>query len=60
MLILSRRLGESVLVGNDLEVVVVDLGGGQVKLAFKAPPETRIVRRELAPPSRKNKGPASN
>ena len=48
MLVLARRIGEMVAVGQDVAVVVVELGGGQVKLAFVAPDSVRIMRAEVA------------
>ena len=50
MLCLSRKVGESILIGNDIEVRVYSIRGGQVKLAIEAPPNVRIVR-----PDAKNK-----
>lgn len=47
MLILRRKAGESVLIGNDIEVEVVELGSGRVKLGIKAPSEVFIVRKEI-------------
>ena len=48
MLVLGRRLGESVLIGNQVRVTIVRIeSGGQVKLAFEAPRHVRIMRTEL-------------
>ena len=47
MLILSRKSGERVLVGEDIEVVVLEVDGGRVKLGFSAPRHVPIFRAEL-------------
>ena len=47
MLVLSRKLGERVLVAEDIEVVVLEVEGGRVKLGFSAPPYVPIVRAEI-------------
>jgi carbon storage regulator len=49
ILILSRRPGEEIQIGDDVVVRVVFVGAGKVRLAFSAPPEVRIVRTELLP-----------
>ena len=47
MLVLSRKVGERVLLGVDVEVVVLGIRGSRVQLGFQAPPETTIRREEL-------------
>lgn len=47
MLILQRRTGESVVIGEDIRVTVVSIEGGRVRLAISAPPEVSILRSEL-------------
>lgn len=47
MLILSRRRGERLRIGHDIEVVITDLGRGQVKLGILAPPGVRVLREEV-------------
>lgn len=46
-LILSRRIGESFLIGDDIEVVITGVTGGQVKVGVQAPDDVPIVRSEL-------------
>ena len=46
-LVLTRRKGESIFIGDDIEVTVVCVNGKQVKIAIKAPREVNIVRDEL-------------
>jgi carbon storage regulator len=47
MLVFSRKKGESVMIGHDIELVVVRTKGGRVKLAVKAPANVTIRRAEL-------------
>ena len=47
MLILSRKPGERVFLGDDIEVVVVQVRGNRVKLGFKAPGYLPIKREEI-------------
>jgi carbon storage regulator CsrA len=48
MPVLTRKLGERVVIGNGLTVTVVEVKGNRVRLAFDAPEEVRILRGELA------------
>ena len=47
MLILQRRPGESLRIGEDIEVTVVAIEGGKVRLAISAPKDVTILRNEL-------------
>jgi len=47
MLIIRRRIGESLFIGDDVEVELLDICGGQVKLGINAPREVVILRREV-------------
>jgi carbon storage regulator len=47
MLILARRIGESIMVGDQVEISVVDIKGDQVKLGIKAPTQVKVYRREV-------------
>lgn len=46
MLVLSRKVNESISVGEEVRVVVVAVAGNQVKLGIEAPPELSIRRSE--------------
>lgn len=48
MLVLSRKTGESVQIGDNIVVRVVEVKGGRVRLAFDAPNDVQILREELA------------
>lgn len=47
MLVISRKKGESLLIGDDIEVTVVKLDDGSVKLSVNAPKNVIILRKEL-------------
>jgi carbon storage regulator len=71
MLVLSRRVGESVTIGNDIVIKIVSVSGSQIRLGITAPREVRVLREEIfiamqeenraaanAPDSRKKLGDA--
>lgn len=47
MLVLTRRVGESVYVGENIKLTMVKVRGGQVRLAIDAPREVTIQRGEI-------------
>ena len=47
MLVLSRRVNESIQIGTDIEVMVIDVRGDVVRLGITAPQSTQIWRKEL-------------
>ncbi|MBN2578817.1 MAG: carbon storage regulator [Pirellulales bacterium] len=49
MLVLTRKNGETVNIGKEIEVKVLSINRNVVKLGFSAPPQMTIRRRELAP-----------
>jgi carbon storage regulator len=48
MLILTRRQGETVKIGTDIEVTVLGVRGGQVRFGIKAPVQMAVDREEIA------------
>lgn len=58
MLILQRRVGESVMIGEDISVSVVSVKKGLVRLAISAPEEVPILRSELAAVTQANRDAA--
>ena len=46
MLVLTRRPRQVVMVGPDIQIVVLDMGGGRVRLGITAPRELRVLRQE--------------
>ena len=53
MLVLSRKLGEQIVVGDNITITVVRLGSNNVRLGVEAPPEVPIVRPEAKCQDRK-------
>jgi carbon storage regulator len=47
MLVLSRKQGESIVIGDDVTVTVLEVLGDRVRLGFAAPGETAIHREEV-------------
>lgn len=47
MLVLTRKLGEKILIGDDITITVVDIGKSRVKLGIQAPAGHHILRSEL-------------
>ena len=47
MLVLSRKKNESIVINNDITIVVVDIRGDKVRLGIEAPKEIPVHRREV-------------
>lgn len=47
MLVLTRKPGEQIVIGNGIRVTVVSVGPGRVKIGVEAPPEVRVDRAEI-------------
>lgn len=47
MLVIRRRPGESILIGEDIAIEVLEIGPGRVKLGIKAPREVVVLRGEI-------------
>lgn len=50
MLVLTRKDGESVQIGEGISIKVLSISGNRVKLGFSAPPEVAIRRKEILTP----------
>ncbi|MBM4092385.1 MAG: carbon storage regulator [Planctomycetes bacterium] len=48
MLVLSRKAGDRIMIGDHITVVVTKVSGNRISLGIEAPPNVRIVRGELA------------
>jgi len=47
MLVLTRKIGESIAIDDDIKIVVVSVKGKQVRLGIEAPRDTKIHREEV-------------
>ncbi len=51
MLTLTRKVGQRILIGDDIEVVIREVRGRQVRIGIVAPAQVEVFREEVAPPS---------
>jgi carbon storage regulator len=51
MLVLSRKIGECVVIADDIVVKVLDVQGGRIRLGIEAPPYVSVWREELSVPA---------
>lgn len=58
MLVLSRKIGEKLVIGDNITIVVSRVSGNRVMLGIEAPADVRIVRSELKALGEKNGSPA--
>ncbi|MBE6068664.1 MAG: carbon storage regulator CsrA [Clostridium lundense] len=47
MLVITRKKGESILIGDNIEITIAKIDDGSVKIAISAPKEVTILRKEL-------------
>ena len=47
MLALSRKINESIMIGNDIEITILEVKGDQVKIGINAPKAVPIYRKEI-------------
>lgn len=47
MLVLGRRTGENIRIGDDIKVIVLEVRGGQIKLGIEAPLHIQVHREEI-------------
>ena len=47
MLVLSRKINQSIVIGEDIEIMLVDIRGDQIKLGINAPKNVKIFRKEV-------------
>ena len=59
MLVLSRKVGETILINDAIRVTVVQAANGRIRLGIDAPPEVIVLREELTT-SRFNSSPSKN
>ena len=47
MLVLTRKLGENIRIGESVKITVLEVRSGQVKLGIDAPPDVKVHREEI-------------
>ncbi len=47
MLILNRKVGESIVLGDNIEVKILDIQDGKIKIGIEAPKDISILRKEV-------------
>ena len=47
MLVLSRKVQECIIIGNNIRVVLIEVARGRVKIGIEAPPELEVWREEI-------------
>ena len=47
MLVLSRKKGQTLVIGDDIEITVIDIQGDQIRLGVEAPKHVKVYRKEL-------------
>ncbi len=47
MLILARKVNESIMIGDQIEISIVDIRGEQVKIGIRAPSDVKVYRQEV-------------
>jgi carbon storage regulator len=48
MLVLSRKVGEAIVIGGGVRVTITSINGNKVRIGVEAPPEVRVDREEVA------------
>ena len=59
MLVLSRKKNESIVINNDITIVVVEIRGDKVRLGVEAPKEVPVHRREVYDAIKRNEAQAN-
>ena len=58
MLVLSRRVNESIVINDDITVTVIEIRGDKVRLGVEAPAEVPVHRREVLDAIRRSEAPS--
>lgn len=57
MLVLTRRMGETLIIGDNVKVTVMGISKGQVRIGIDAPKSVNVVREEIHNPARARNKP---
>jgi carbon storage regulator len=60
MLVVTRKVGERIVVGDNVVITVVRIAGGMVRIGVEAPNDYTIVRRELINETGETQSPSPN
>lgn len=60
MLVLSRKLNESISIGSDIKIRIISVRGGTVRLGIEAPQEVSILRSELVDSRNRGESPRAS
>ena len=47
MLVLTRKVGEGIVIGEDIKITIVEMKGGSIRIGIDAPQEKKIYRQEV-------------
>ncbi len=47
MLVLTRKIGEGIVIGDDIKITIVEMKGGSIRIGIDAPQEKKIYRQEV-------------
>jgi len=47
MLVLTRKQGESILIGEEIEIKIIEVSKNEVKIGIQAPKDVKVIRKEL-------------
>lgn len=47
MLVIKRKVNDSILIGDNIEIIISEISGDKVKIAINAPDDVKIMRKEL-------------
>ncbi|WFA10447.1 carbon storage regulator CsrA [Tissierella sp. Yu-01] len=47
MLVLNRKIGESIILGDNIEMMILDIQDGKIKIGIEAPRDISILRKEV-------------
>ena len=59
MLILSRKVGQSLMLGDGVEITITEVSGDRVKIGISAPADIKVYRKEIYSTIQENQSPAA-